>query len=320
MSRLAKFTRIMGALQRAARSDMLDSEADCALMTRLLILFVGVVMSCFAPLGSEAASSVRIEVGQHEGRQQFVVKTASATWHYDRAGGGFSRLIDRDGKDWIGFRKDPLSKYPASAAAGYRGIPNCIFRGPDKGAGHPGFDQCVSEVVAPNQIRTTSKSGKWAWTWTFGESTARFRMEKADPQHAWWFLYEGTVGGRFKPDQQYWGTNLGGPDSRVFASKNQHFANWRWAYFGDQQTPRVLFVAQHQADDLQDTIWYLGSSEKGAATARDGMIVFGMGRGPKATPLLKGAGLEFTVGLLERGVKTPKDHRAAASGIGAHLK
>ncbi|MFT4586894.1 MAG: hypothetical protein ACI9VS_000245 [Candidatus Binatia bacterium] len=279
--------------------------------TGAILFILGIVFS------SGRAGEIRqIEI---EGRAQFVVKTGGATWHYDRAGGGFSRLIDHDGKDWIGFHKEPLSKYPASAAAGYRGIPNCVFRGPDKGAGHPGFDKCVSEVVAPNRIRTTSKSGKWAWTWTFTESTARFRMEKEDPEHAWWFLYEGTVGGRFKPDQQYWGTNLGGPKSRVFASKNQHFANWRWAYFGDRNSARVLFVLQHQADELSDTIWHLASGSRGDESA-DGMIVFGMGRAPKAKPVLKGAGLEFTVGLIEAAVKTSKEHDAVASTIEAQLK
>lgn len=267
-----------------------------------------------------AAGAIEIGEGRHEGRSQFVVRTASATWSYDRAGGGFSRLIDRDGKDWIGFRKEPLSTYPASAAAGYRGIPNCVFRGPDKGAGHPGFDRCVSELVAPNRIRTTSKSGKWAWTWTFSESSARFRMEKADPEHAWWFLYEGTVGGRFKPDEQYWGTNLSGPEKRVFESKNQHFAIWRWAYFGDRESPRVLFVLQHQPDELKDTVWHLGSSDGGAAIAEDGMIVFGMGRGPKATPVLKGAELEFSVGLIEKVVRSPEDHQAVASVIESDLR
>lgn len=66
---------------------------------------------------------------------------------------------------------------------------------------------------------------------------------------------------------------------------------------------------------LADTFWYLGSSEGGAATAPDGMVVFGFGRGPGTQPLLRGAGQRFTVGLLELGVASEKDHAAVAARI-----
>lgn len=97
--------------------------------------------------------------------------------------------------------------------------------------------------------------------------------------------------------------------------RNQRFGQWRWAYFGDRGVDRVLFVAQHESDDLADTFWYLGSSEGGAATAPDGMVVFGLGRGPGTQPLLRGAGQRFTVGLLELGVASEKDHAAVAARI-----
>ena len=275
---------------------------------------------CIAGLCATSGWAVDISEGKYEGRAQFIVKTEGATWYYDRYGGGFSRLIDRDGRDWISFHKEPLSKYPDSAAAGYRGIANCVFRGPDKGAGHPGFDKCVSEISESNGIHTVSRSGKWAWTWTFSESSASFRMEKTDPDEAWWFLYEGTVGGRFKPTEQYWGTDSGGPNTQVFESKDQQFANWRWAYFGDQQSSRVLFVLQHQPDDLSDTLWHLGSSDNGVASSKDGMIVFGMGRAPKAAPILKGSGITFTVGLIEQASRSTDDHFAIGRTIASHLK
>ena len=264
--------------------------------------------------------AVDISEGEYESRAQFIVQTKNATWYYDRKGGGFSRLIDRDGKDWISFNKEPLSKYPDSAAAGYRGIPNCVFRGPDKGAGHPGFNKCISVITGSNEIRTVSHSGNWAWTWTFTESSARFKMEKTDPNQAWWFLYEGTVGGQFKPTEQYWGTDSGGPHKQVFGSKNQKFANWRWAYFGDERSARVLFVLQHQLDDLSDTLWHLGSSNNGSATAKDGMIVFGMGRAPAATPILKGSGIAFTIGLIEQSSSSKDDHLAIGRIIVSHLQ
>jgi hypothetical protein len=192
------------------------------------------------------AQAVQITEGEHEGRAQFIVQTESATWFYDRAGGGFSRLIDRSGRDWIAFSKTPLNEFPASAVAGYRGLGNLVFgaNNPDAGAGHPGFDRCVSEIVEPNRIRTRSRSGNWQWSWSFTESTATFLMEKADPEHAWWFLYEGPVAGRFAPSEQYWGTDQGGPNRDIPDLRNQRFGHWRWAYFGDDSAPRVFFAAQ----------------------------------------------------------------------------
>jgi hypothetical protein len=263
------------------------------------------------------AQAVQITEGEHEGRAQFIVTTDSARWFYDRAGGGFSRLIDSSGRDWIAFSKTPLNKFPASAAAGYRGLGNLVFGAgnPDAGAGHPGFDQCVSEIVEPNRIRTGSHSGHWQWSWSFTKTTATFSMEKADREHAWWFLYEGPVAGRFAPSHQYWGTEQDGPNRDIPDVRNQRFGHWRWAYFGDVSAPCVFFAAQHEADALDDTFWYLGSSDGGAATAPDGMVVFGFGRGPGTRPLFRGAGQRITVGLLDMQVTSAADHAALASRI-----
>ena len=47
--------------------------------------------------------AVSISETEYEGRAQFKVETSSATFFYDRAGGGFSRLFDRAGRDWVSF-------------------------------------------------------------------------------------------------------------------------------------------------------------------------------------------------------------------------
>jgi hypothetical protein len=263
------------------------------------------------------APSVSITEGDHDGRPQFTITTPTATWYLDRAAGGFSRLLDRDGRDWISFHKEPLSKFPDSAGAGYRGIPNLVFGqgNPDAGAGHPGFDRCESALAASNAIRTVSKSGQWAWTWTFAADTARMRMERAPTNATWWFLYEGTVGGRWSPATHYWGTDLGGPRRDTPDIKHQRFEKWRWAYFGDDASPRVLFIAQQQPDALPDTLWYLGAADGGAITATNGMIVFGLGRGPNTTAHFRGAGQEFVVGLLEDTAKDAAAHQRIAVAI-----
>lgn len=245
-------------------------------------------------------SAVEITETTYEGREQFLVRTETATWFFDRAGGGFSRLIDRDGQDWIHFSKDPLKQFPQSAAAGYRGIPNLVFgsKNPDAGAGHPGFDQCQTERVDNQTIRTTTLSKRWQWSWRFTESNATFTMEKTDPTHPWWFLYEGPIAGSFAPNEKYWATNTLGVSTGIPSNSNQLFGEWQWVYFGDRRTPRVLYLIQHEVDQLPDTLWYLGSSDGGAPSAADGMMVFGFGRGPKTRPQFRQAPISVSIGFI----------------------
>ena len=102
---------------------------------------------------------------------------------------------------------------PASAAAGFRGLPNLVHGkgNPDAGAGHPGFDRCETVQVDAATLRTTTKSGRWQWTWRFTAEAAQCTIERAPADHPWWFLYEGPIAGKFAPTEHYWGTNEGGP-------------------------------------------------------------------------------------------------------------
>jgi gluconolactonase len=147
----------------------------------------------------------------YEDRSHFLISTPGANYFYDKEGGGFSRMIDRDSHDWIKFKMDPWDKYPASAASSYRGMPNFVFRSPDSGAGHPGHDQCSSHLLGDHSIRTNSNSNTWQWAWTFYDDYTLVHIEKIDPDHNYWFLYEGPVNGAFDPDNQYWGTSEEGP-------------------------------------------------------------------------------------------------------------
>jgi hypothetical protein len=240
---------------------------------------------------------------QYEDRAQYVVETQGATWWLDRAGGGFSRLIDPDGADWIAFHKDPLSQFPQSAAAGFRGIPNCLFgeTHPDAGGGHPGFDRCQSAVSGGQSILTETTSGRWAWRWDFTEEITTLTMEKADPEHSWWVLYEGPVGGRYEPQKTFWATDTLPEFQRAIPDiGDQLYGHWRWACFGHDESRFALFLARHAPDAGTDNLWFLGNESGGAADSQDGMLVFGMGRGPRSAPLLRGAGQRFTIGFLEK--------------------
>jgi hypothetical protein len=276
-------------------------------------------LALFLALGVASVQAVTITNADYEGRAQFKIETAGATYFYDCAGGGFSRLIDRDGKDWISFKKEP-STGSAAAGAAYRGIPNMVFgkNNPDAGAGHPGHDMCESTVVASDAIRTVSKSGRWAWTWRFTEENAVLTVEQVDPDHPYWFLYEGTIGGHWSPRTSYWGSNRGGPQHETPFGRDKMFDRWRWIYFGDEAAPRVLLAAQVAADSSTNTLWYMGNSSANV-DAPDGMVVFGFGRDQNG-PLLRGAGQRFVLGFVEEAVKDEAAHKRLVATAWSWLK
>jgi hypothetical protein len=245
---------------------------------------------------------VKFSQAIYEDRLQFLIQTKTAIYYYDRAGGGFSRLLDPDGVDWIAFRKTPLRDFPASAATGFRGLPNLLFgdANPDSGGGHPGFEKCRSERMGKDAIRTLTKSNAWAWRWDFTEQRARFKMETADPKHAWWFLYEGPIGGRFDPKTTFWATDIDGLTHDIPDISKQRFGHWKWAYFGRESSHYVLYLLRHQPDLSSDTLWFLGSQNSGAIQSTDGMCVFGFGRGENSQPQLRDSGQQFSIGFLRR--------------------
>lgn len=244
-----------------------------------------------------------------EGQECFEVRLENATLYYQKTAGGFSSIIDKEGKDWIGFRKDTIQEYPQNADSEFRGLPNLVFRSDDNGAGHPGFEQCNSSLVSDNQIKTVSNSGKWEWIWTFYPDYAELVIEKADPDHSYWFLYEGIPGGKYQPHAQYWGTDLGGPNKTIpdYFFDNAVYDKWQWIYFGAESTERVFYILHKQSDELTDTFSYLGNTREGLISP-DGMVVFGFGRDKGAKSLFQDEGQSFVIGFEEMNITTPEDH------------
>lgn len=257
----------------------------------------------------QAREEVSIKEGFYEGRPHFIVLTPHLIYYYDQAGGGLSRLIDRDGIDWIDFKTQPWGDYPAAAASAFRGIPNFVHGSPDGGAGHPGHNSCTSKVINENEIITESKSGKWRWKWRFFDDHASVEMLNVDPGHAYWFLYEGVPGGKFDPDHQYFGTNASEMPTEKkwdFHKGDKLVSNFNWAYFGHDKVNRIIYLKQLDADNASDTFSYLGNSEMGAES-NDGMVVFGFGRADGAKPLLTDLNT-FYLGVMEQAIRNRSDH------------
>ena len=239
------------------------------------------------PADTSAIVSAAVAKTAHLDRTHYRVVTPAATYLLDSASGGLSSMIDRDGNDWIAFKPEPWGEYPPSAASAYRGVPNLVFRGAFDGAGHPGHDGVISDVVGANQIACRTPGGPWAWTWTFEPSHARLDVTGVSDTAAYWFLYEGPAGGTYRPAETYYATD----DSSPAYTQYDHFkgeeevAQRDWYYFGLDGVPRTLEMIQLTSDDVVDHYSLLGNDTVGIASP-DGMVVAGFGRAPGATPAL----------------------------------
>ena len=262
-------------------------------------------------------SSISIEEIHQDGMNCFKVLTPSATYVYDREGGGFANLFDTDGNDWIGF-KNVEYPFPGNAASKYRGIPNLgIEGGEDNDAGHPGFHNCSSYIIAPNVIETVTKSGNWKWRWVFYNEYAQFEMIKAPENMTYWFLYEGTPGGNFQPDKLFWGTSTNGfrTDFPDLLSGTGVYNNWQWVYVGNKNVSRVLYLKQQVPDELPDLFSYMGNSRGDAAKSEDGMVCFGFGRSHNTQTELTGVNKIFTIGFIDSDLSNSNNNKFIKQSI-----
>lgn len=258
---------------------------------------------------SSCGSNIQIsDGGLSEGQATFKIETPTATYIYQTEAGGFSSILDANGTDWVQFHKSVKEEYPFSAQADYRGLPNMVYVGDDGGAGHPGFDKMTSEIVAPNQIKSISKSGLWEWTWTFYDTYAELNVLKTEPEAPYWFLYEGPIAGQFAPDTHYWGTNADTEprtDKADLIKDTRISGSWNLAYFGDANYDRSFWVHQVTPDQVSDLLSYMGSTLDGN-TSENGMVVFGFGRKARAVPQLTGLNT-FRIGF-HKAIRSKEDH------------
>lgn len=256
-----------------------------------------------------SCNGTKIENVTYENRPHFKIETKTATYFFDKAGGGLSRVIDSDGIDWVHYNGDPHAVVPSGASGGYRGIPNMVYRFDDGGAGHPGFDKCISKITGNNSIQTESKSGKWQWSWTFFDDHAQLTIEKIDTTRTYWFLYEGAIAGSWNPATKYWGTDLGGPRFETPSlNKGENIVGkWQWVYFGDKEINRIFYLTQNPKDTLNDFVSFMGDTKEGNASP-DGMIVFGFSRDKGTKALENKTGITYTIGFLDRKITSDSDH------------
>jgi hypothetical protein len=221
-----------------------------------------------------------------EGLASYRIATRNATYFYQKEAGGFSSLLDGDGNDWINF-------HPWGGSDGiYRGIPNMVH--PDN-IFHPGHKNCTSSVSHSGPLKVTihtiSNNGLWECTWEIYPHYARMTLlKKADKNY--WFLYEGTPGGKLDLDTDY-SVRSDGTRLPVRQSwRQQDIPAPEWAYFEDSVLDRYIYLVHEEDDLLSDDFRQMQSN----------MTVFGFGRTRNVNDKqLSGAPMHFTVGLADDG-------------------
>jgi len=221
------------------------------------------------------------------GDAAYIVTTPSATYYLEKSGGGLSSMLDKDGVDWLGFNKMPGSGHKGE----YRGFPNAIHKqdGNYFHAMNAGTDPSTSvvDIETADHIRivVTSENNMWEGTYDFYPDRLDFTMSRISPGYKYWVQYEGVPGGEMdRSDFRY-----------SSADRDRHLIDEEfigdlpgpeWMAFGDENAPRVIYMLQHQDDDLPNDY-----------VSRPDMTVLGFGRRNKdkflTTPQT------FSIGFIE---------------------
>jgi hypothetical protein len=236
-----------------------------------------------------ARADVSLSETEYAGLPHFQITTPQATYFLEKTGAGLSRLVDREGNDWLSF--DPT---PGSGAGGeFRGFPNAVHQQAGNHF-HPrnqATDASHVQVVHAGRERVTtsaqSASGLWECRYDFLDTHCVFTMTKMPPDKKYWVLYEGTPGGQFDASD-WWMTSAVKTRQPMSANHDGDIAGPEWIVFGDARLGRVLFLL-HYEDDLHPDRFYAMQSK---------MTVFGFGRAG-VSKFLDRVPQSFAIGLVE---------------------
>lgn len=259
-------------------------------------------------------AQVSITEVSHLDSKHYRVKTPTATYLYKPEEGRFSSLLDGLGNDWIAYQDEASHEYPTAASTTFRGLGNWGMTQDESGHDLLMPRECSSQFLG-NQIFTQSIDGQWAWTWTFYEDYAKLEMTKTAATSPYAFLFRGPAGGRYRPKQTIWGTNVSGPNYDRFDhfKGSKHNEAYRWFYLNGPDSPHTFWMAQVEADSLQDHYSLLGSQAVGV-DAEDGMLIAGFGLGGDGTPNLVLSNT-FLIGFYPKKVNNRRKHRAINRSI-----
>jgi hypothetical protein len=232
------------------------------------------------------------------GYPSWKIKNKNAELIFDRCGGAFSEMIDKDGGDWIQYDN-------AEPPVCYRGIPNMQTYAGDynwKGLFHPGYGTVTSKMIfaGPLKIKIfastdTKASGastiyedtRWELVYEIFPDFVRCTVLKGD-EEGFAFLYEGVPGGKtFDKSKQYC---VNSQNEKFYFSENvTNDVKPKWVYFGEDGLERTLYYAYLEEKSQHEKIYQVF----------DALTVFGFGR--ETIPGIIDFPATFTFGFCESG-------------------
>ena len=228
---------------------------------------------------ASSKSMIQVEkLNEYEGDEAFKIVTSKATYYYHKHGSGFASLIDNDGNDWVSFHPN---QEPEDGFKGrYRGIPNVA-----PGGFHPGRGEGKKKSVITQQgpikvqILSETEDQKWGCLWDIYPSYATMTLFKKG-DGPFWILYEGTPGGSFENERDFWMNSQGDTVfCKDYMRTQQERKSWaedlpnpEWVVFADKNLSKKMYYVHHESEDAVDCYW---NRQDG------GMTVFGFGRDPE---------------------------------------
>ncbi|WP_020209970.1 hypothetical protein [Gilvimarinus chinensis] len=255
--------------------------------TLVLVTTMVLLASC---VNRVTEPGVRLTHGVDEsagGLHAYVIHTNNAVFFLEKSGGGLSSMVDNEGIDWLGFHNKAGSGWKGE----YRGFPNAVHKqdGNYFHAMNAGTDPATSEITVntPNhvQILFTSDNGKWEGRWDFYPDRCDFTMSKVSPGYHYWVQYEGVPGGAMD-EGDFWYNSASLQRHSIYDSYAGDLPGPEWYAFGDKDSPRVLYLLNHNDDAHPDDY-----------VSRPYMTVLGFGRQGKNKFLT--APSTFSIGFIE---------------------
>ncbi len=243
-------------------------------MKFLTILVVLLLSASCSARSAKISGEVELTHGVDDsagGGDAYIITTPSATYYLDKAGGGLSSMLDKDGVDWLGFHSQPGSGWKGE----YRGFPNAVHRqdGNYFHAMNAGTEPSTSTVDIETKqhvrITFTSDNGQWEGRWDFFANRCDFTMTNVSVGYKYWIQYEGVPGGSMD-SSDFWFASGDSEKHAIEESRIGDLPAPEWMAFGDADTPRMLYVLHHDDDDFPDDY-----------VSRPYMTVLGFGRREK---------------------------------------
>lgn len=217
------------------------------------------------PAASVASQVTRTDVVD-EGypAYRFDLADDSEWYFHTAAGGGFSKIIDTAGNDWIAWNK-------ADGTAGdFRGFPNAVK--PPTSYFHPGRPKKTStKIIDEGPLKITfevrARDSSWIAIYEMYPTYNTFAMTRANTR--FWVQYEGLPGGEV--DSGDFLQRSDGVTVPIDGTFESDLPGQEWMYLADPADDRSFYIAHHQDDGAVESYRLLNGEMPIMAFGRGGL-------------------------------------------------